>query len=167
MNLHEKQRNLFGFNIYWQKCSCVLWFFWNWIYSYRSIKQSHKEVYSEIVQQEKNKTRLFTKTQRCDMSINSRLYAKQIIGQLEAFFRQVLFEFSHSKEKNYWHKHVGMKTQNNVSDQISLKLLRWGRKESMNILQNIISIKLTRIEETAPVQPTVMCMFSQLSKIMK
>ena len=41
-NLSSKERNALDFIIYWQRYNCVLWFFWNWIYSIRSIKQNQR-----------------------------------------------------------------------------------------------------------------------------
>ena len=38
-----------GFIIYWQKCSYILWFVWNWLYSTRGIKKIKDKSITDII----------------------------------------------------------------------------------------------------------------------
>ena len=39
---NKKGKKHIGFIIDWQKYNCIVWFFWNWIYSSRSMKQNQR-----------------------------------------------------------------------------------------------------------------------------
>ena len=46
-NLEDKtSTGALDFIIYWQKCSYIFCFFWNWIYSSRRIKQSQRQIHN-------------------------------------------------------------------------------------------------------------------------
>ena len=46
----KKWRKTLDFIIYWKKYSCILWFFWNWIYFSKNVKQKHRLInYSQYI----------------------------------------------------------------------------------------------------------------------